>query len=437
MRDAFVFITILGSLPVCFIRPWIGILVFAWISYMNPHRYTWGAAFDFPFAKIVAIVTVVGMFLTNDKMALPKTRETILIVVLGLYFTFTNFYALNPELAWLQWEKVMKILIMTLVTMILINSQQKLKYLIMVIAFSIGFLGIKGGIFSLVTGGEFMVFGPAGSFLADNNDMALALNMVLPILYYLAKNEDTKRMKNLFMITFAMSIISVIFTYSRGGFLTLAAVMTFLLLKAKRKTLAAVILIITVMAASTFIPSQWTDRIESIKTYEQDRSAMGRINAWWTAYNLAKDRPLTGGGFETFTWKAFSMYAPDRNDVHDVHSIYFEVLGEHGFVAFFMYLALMLFTLFDTRKLKRISGNNAGMKWVGNYSDMFQISIIAYMVGGMFLGRAYFDLFYHIVAMVTITKVLVLREVNSTATEYAETETRFHYSSAERSSLEI
>lgn len=413
MRDIFLYIIFFALLPFSFLRPWIGVIIFSWISYMNPHRFTWGTAYDFPFAKIVAIVTIIGLLFTKDKMSLPKTRETMLIVLLGIYFTFTTFFAFNQNAAWIQWEKVIKILIMTLATMVLINDPKKLKYLVMVIAISIGFLGIKGGIFSLATGGSFRVYGPPGSFFADNNDMALALNMTLPMLFYLAKNEENKYLKMILWGAFILSIVSIIFTYSRGGFLTLAAVGTLLLVKSRYKTFAVVIAAVIIIVGTTYIPEKWFERIDTIKTYEEDNSAMGRINAWHTAFNIAKDRPLIGGGFETFTRYVFKSYSSQPLNVHDVHSIYFEVLGEHGFVAFGLFLILIRCALLTAVKLKKTAKINKKFNWAEDYATMFQISLIAYMVGGIFLGRAYFDLFYNIVAMVVITKMLIEKEINT------------------------
>ena len=394
----------------CFLRPWIGVLVFSWISYMNPHRLTWSTAYEYPFAKIVAIVTLVGLIFTKDRMRIPKTNETILIVLLGCYFTLTNFYAFNPPAAWIQWQKVIKILAMTLVTIAVINSEVKLKYLVLVIAFSVGFFGIKGGIFSILTGGQYTVYGPDKSFFQENNDLALALNMVLPMFYYLAREEKSERLKLALWIGLGLNFIAIIFTYSRGGFLTLAGILFIFLMKSKKKVLAGVIAALTIIVAITYIPSQWLDRMGTIQDYEQDSSAMGRLNAWATAWNLAKDRPLTGGGFETFFGRVFNRYSPDPSNVHDVHSVYFEVLGEHGFIAFGMFMALIIYTLLSTKKLKETVGNNKNMNWVINYANMFQMSLFAFMIGGTFLGRAYFDLFYHIIAMVVIMKVFVERE---------------------------
>jgi probable O-glycosylation ligase (exosortase A-associated) len=411
MRDIFLFAIIFASVPVCFLRPWIGILVFSWISYMNPHRFTWGPAYDFPFAKIVAVVTIAGLLFTKDKMSLPKTRETLLIVLLGIYFTFTNFFAFYPDQAWIQWEKVIKVLVMTLVTIVLINDRAKLKYLVIVIAFSIGLLGIKGGIFSLATGGEHRVYGPAGSLIADNNEMALALNMILPMLFFLAADEKHRRFKMILWFTFGMSVISTIFSYSRGGFITLAVVGAILLYKTRYKVLVIPVISLVLLISIPYVPAQWFDRIESIKTYEESQSAMGRIYAWYTAFNVAKDRPLYGSGFEGLQGNTRYRYSPKPfSTALDVHSIYFEVLGEHGFLAFGFYMAILVSTLVMTQKMKKISFSHPEYQWVNSYSNMLQISVIAYMVGGIFLGRAYFDLFYHLVAMTVIVRVLVERQ---------------------------
>ena len=411
IRDLIIFGVILGSLPLCFLRPWIGVLVFSWIGYMNPHLFTWGMAHDFPFAYIVAIATLSGFIFTKDKDKLYMERETILILLLWIIFTITNFSAFYPEGAWEIWKKTSKIFLMCLITIPLFIDRKKLRYLLLTIAFSLGFLGIKGGIFSIVTGGVHNVMGPQGSFIGGEGDFGLALNMILPLLFYLAKDEENKKLKFILQSAFVLSTISVIFTYRRGAFLGLAAVVFMLMIKTNRKILSAVFLSVALVIASYFITEKWVGRMETIKTYEESGSAMGRINAWKMAWNVAIDRPLIGSGFEGLRWETIERYSPDPDaTAGDVHSIYFEVLGEHGFIASGLFIGLLLSTLSSLRRLKRTYKDNPSYKWLCNYSDMIQVSIIGYMVGGAFLGRAYFDLFYHLVVIAVILKVLAKKE---------------------------
>jgi probable O-glycosylation ligase (exosortase A-associated) len=407
MRSVAVILIIFGSLPYILIQPWIGVLVFDWISYMNPHRYAWGFIRHSPVAMIVAIATLIGLVLTKDKNRIPKDISIILMVLLWLVFFFTTCFAMSQRDAWPQLEQVSKIFFMIFISVVLINDAKKLRYLLLVMALSLGLIGIKGAIWVMLSGGANRVYGPEGTFIGDNNDLALALNMALPLLLYLSKGEPRKWLKSLLMASFAMSIVSIIFTYSRGGFVALALVSFLLLIKAKYKSLAVIVLGVGCLLALWVIPDQWSNRMNTIQTYEQDGSAMGRINAWKMAWNLALDRPFTGGGFQAFTFSNFRTYAPEPDNVHDAHSNYFEMLGEQGFIGLGLYLALIASCIIRLRFFKSRIRRNPDLQWAQHYPDMLQVSMIAYVVGGTFLGRAYFDMFYQLVGAMVILKRLV------------------------------
>jgi probable O-glycosylation ligase (exosortase A-associated) len=422
MRGILVFLLVLGSVPFILKQPWMGVMVFSWISYMNPHKYAWGPVRTFPLALIIALVTLVGMTVTKDKWRLPKEPATLLMIGLWVMFVITTPFAFNQQAAWPQLEKVSKILLMTFVTIMLVNSQLKLRYLLLVIALSVGLIGLKGGIWVFLTGGVNRVYGPSGSFLADNNDLALGLNMTLPLLLYLSKDEPKQWLRWLLKGCFVMTFIAIVFTYSRGGFLAMVLVSCLLLIKARYKSLAAIILMIGVVALLFLAPQKWSERMDTIDTYQEDASAMGRINAWYTAINIALARPLTGGGFETWTPSVFMRYSPQAWNVRDVHSSYFEMLGEHGFIAFFLYMLLLFYALLTTSKLKWTIRRNRNLQWAQHYPDMIQVSIFAYMMGGAFLGRAYFDLFYHMIAALVILRQLIVQNQTAAASETVKLE---------------
>ena len=158
LRDLIIFLFIFSLLPFCIARPYIGLLTWSWVGYMNPHRLTWGAAYDFPFAQLIAIATVIGvilMILREKKLPkIPWERETILLVLLWGMFLITTFFALLPDEAWPEFIEISKILFATFLTLMLIDDEKKMKYLFIVIAFSLGFYGLKAGIFSILTGGQ-------------------------------------------------------------------------------------------------------------------------------------------------------------------------------------------------------------------------------------------------------------------------------------------
>jgi len=157
---------------------------------------------------------------------------------------------------------------------------------------------------------------------------------------------------------------------------------------------------------AAIMPQQWYDRMSTIKTYQEDDSALGRINAWHTAFNVATDR-ITGGGFEAFTSAAtFRQFAPDPMRVHDAHSIYFEVMGEHGFLGLGLFMLLGLFTWIRGSQIIRSCKQDPERKWAADLAAMIQVSLIGYAAGGAFLGLAYFDLPYHLMIIVLLTAKL-------------------------------
>src|SRR3990172_10874138 len=160
LRDIFVTAVVLISLPLILSKPYIGIYVWSWLGYMNPHRLSWGFAYTFPFAFIVGLTTLAGLLFSRESKRIPWTRESILLLLFILWMLVTTFFAFYPELAWPQMEKVAKIQLMIFLTLILINTREKLHTLVWIIALSLGFYGIKGGIFTVLHGGVYEVRGP-------------------------------------------------------------------------------------------------------------------------------------------------------------------------------------------------------------------------------------------------------------------------------------
>jgi len=153
------------------------------------------------------------------------------------------------------------------------------------------------------------------------------------------------------------------------------------------------------------MPDAWFERMATIKTYSEDESALGRINAWWMAWHLALDR-ITGGGFECFLSPTFAMYAPEPRRVHDSHSIYFQIMGHHGFIGLGMFLSLLAMTWFTCARVSRLTQGDPQRLWAYQLAPMIQVSLVAYMVGGAFLGLGYFDYFYHLVALAVVVQHL-------------------------------
>lgn len=414
MRSFFFLTTVFGLLPFCLVRPYVGVLVWSWISYMNPHRLTWGSTYNFPVAELVAIPTLIGsgfvLFKERRLLPLRLERETILLFLLWGMFTLSTLFARNPGLAWPEWQKISKILLMTFLTIRFATDRVKLKYLLLVIALSLGFYAFKGALFSLRTGGEWRVYGPEASFLADANSIGLALNMSLPIFLYLAKAETNRHLKSLLYLLVPACVVAILFTYSRGALVGLLVVVTAIVLKISlRYRILALGLAVAVLPLITVsIPEKWFERMDTILEYEDDPSALSRMQSWTLAWRVALDNPLTGIGLNGLNDPSlFDIYYPDAPHWRSgVHSVYFEALGEGGFITLGLFAALLVSCLLSLRRSRRDVRSSPSFAWLTNYSHMVEVSLAAYMVSGAFLELMTFDLFYHLVAIVAILKGL-------------------------------
>lgn len=425
MRDLALLLIILASIPAAFFEPYYGVLVWIWIAYFNPHRFTFSYMYNFPVAMVIAIPTVLGLFFTRKINRNILTRESLLLFVLWIWFVITYLYAtqvpfFSGHIADAQFEltRVSKTLLMTVVAMLVITSRERLKYVFLVTAFSFSLLVFKATLFGLQTSGTERVWGPPDSFLADNNGFALAINISLPILFYLARAEENRLLRRILNASFVAGIISVILTYSRGGLLGLAAVLCVITLKSKYRVLSGLLLVACGLLVLTLAPSEWMARMDTLTTNKEDMdaSAQQRLVSWGTTWNFSKDYPIAGGSFNTLPdVQIFQKYQPEPLPLGFLssgpHSIYFQMIGEQGYVGLALYLLMIGCSVGTLRRLSRYGRQDAALSWVIPYSDALQVSIIGFLVSGAFLGLANFDLFYQLIACTVAMKLVCRREL--------------------------
>ena len=190
--------------------------------------------------------------------------------------------------------------------------------------------------------------------------------------------------------------------------LGIGAMGLFLVLKSRRRFAILLGMAVLIPVAVSFAPQKYRDRMGTIQTYEEDTSAMGRILAWQTAINIARDRPLVGGGFETWTPQVYARHAPQgANVVRDVHSMYFEILGEQGFVGLALYLSMLIMAYLGAGRTARRVASVPDAGWQVDLGRMVQVSLVGYAAAGAFLGLAYFDLLFNLYAMVVLNRVIL------------------------------
>lgn len=410
MRDLLVLAIVFGSVPFILARAWIGVIMWSWIGYMSPHRLAWGIARDFPVAQIVGGATLIALLFSRERLRLPRNSMVVLLILLNIWMAVMLPFAFYPHQAWALAEKTFKIQLMIFVTMMLMNSRERLHWLVWTIAVSLGFYGVKGGIFTILTGGKYMVLGPTGSFITGNTTIGLAIIMIVPLMRYLYLNTKNRWVKLGLLAAMGLSTVAAIGTYSRGAFLAISAMGVFLWWKGRKKLPMALAFILLVPMLLAFMPEQWYAKMHTIDTYKQDASAMGRINAWRFAINLTNHYPITGGGFDTFQPGLFKVYAPEPENYHAAHSIYFNMLGDHGYPGLILFLLVFWLAWRTGNRVVRAVRDRPEHRWAYDMASMTQVSLVGYAVGGAFLSLQYWGLPYHLAAMLVLVEEVLRRE---------------------------
>lgn len=401
MRDLALTALIVGLAVMALRRTWVGVLLWTWLSLMNPHKLTWGFAQSAPFAQLAAGVTFISMLLNWRQLRMPRDPVVLFLALFVGWMCITTQYAILHDRSMDRLISVLKIQVMTFVAFMAIRERRQIEAFVWVIVVSIGFYGFKGGLFTIATGGSGRVWGPPDTYINGNNELGLALTMVIPLANYLRQVSGNVWVRRGLLLLMLLSAAAVLGTQSRGALLAIAAMTAVLWARSRRKVASGIALTILASLLVMFMPKSWEERMSTIKTYEQDGSALSRINAWETAVNVANDR-ITGSGFAFDSLEVYRQYSKlGEKWTFTAHSIYFQAIGEQGWIGLVLFLGVGFWTLMASIWVRRYGRLRPDTAWAYEFAGMVQVSMVGYAVGGAFLSLTYLDLPYNIaVAMI-------------------------------------
>lgn len=413
MRDLIITLIVFGSVPIILKRPHVGLYMWFWISLMNPHRLSWGFAYSMPFAAIIGGATLVSFVLhPEERRPIPWNGVSITLLILVIWTCITTLAATNPELSNPLWAKFTKIQLFNFITLALIFGKERIMHLMWISVFSLAFFGTKGGVYTIMTGGSNRVIGPPDSAISDNNHVALAFVVIIPLMMFLRSQVSKKWFRHAILLSVILTALSVVGSYSRGAFLAGFSMVTLLWMRSSKKLPGLIAMLIIIPSLIAFMPDKYMAKMNTIDDYDTDTSAQGRFNAWFMAIGLANARPITGGGFHSFTAPNFLLYAPEPEDPHAAHSIYFQMLGDHGYVGLFLFLLLGFLCLSTTQWIRKNTRPHEDLKWAGDLATALQVSLVGFSIGGAFLSLANWDFYYELAAIIAILKFHVQFELN-------------------------
>src|SRR3984893_3417642 len=219
LRGILLYILVILAVLTALFRPFSGLLFYLWFSFGSPANFVWpGLLFDYEiWIAGATLLSYVVMEMGRSPLRLKGLR---LLLLLWFWLAVISVTAQIPMIAFPKLWEYSRIFIMAFLTFALACSEKRIRSILYVLAISLGFLGLKGGYDAIITGFQNSMKGPGG-MMSEQNEYALALNMGIPILVWLAHDDPRWWVRLLFRGMAGGSAIVVVGTRSRSGLLGL------------------------------------------------------------------------------------------------------------------------------------------------------------------------------------------------------------------------
>jgi len=232
----------------------------------------------------------------------------------------------------------------------------------------------------------------------NRNEFGANLAAVTGLLYYLFKTNKNKTIIIFLGLCFLSFVGGVILTYSRSAFLGLVSVSFLLALSSKHKFQIMILMILLSLVIGYRVSEKYFDRLKTVKSYEKDPSAMGRIATNKAAMNIIKTHPLLGigaGNFPTF----FLDYTPEDLKIwvrpgKQIHNIFLQATSETGLIGLSIFISLFLASFIKILKIKKLCYKNENLQTLNYAATSLGIALICYCIVGQFHPGAYYGYFY-------------------------------------------
>jgi len=395
---AFLLLAIIVALAIAaMIRPKIGAIAMVWFALARPDVTAW-AGTTYPYASILELGTLFGSVKVLSQLG-PLWRNPVfrLLLVLLVPIMLSVVTAIHPTLCYQYlWWYVSSIVSAVLIPLT-IQTEQDFRRLVVIMALSMGWVGTKFGLYGLIQGGVRYSGGFGGSF-ADNNTLALALVMGIPLCWYGRNLVRSFPVRTGLVLAAFFTIAAVVFTHSRGAAIAAIAAFLVILIHARHRFFMLVALVILTAPSIYLVRDSYFDRMETLKdteTAQQDESVMDRVEASQVAVRIFKDYPLTGVGFgsmnQRMLWTRYADPEFSRAQLL-VHDTYLQMLADSGIFSLAAYVALLGGTIILLER------SSLRLKKAGSplYECPLAIetALIAFAVGSTFLTRITFDFLY-------------------------------------------
>ncbi len=409
MSDLIILSVIIAFFVLGLTRPYIAFAGYLWMDMVVPQNILFGFLAGKPLSMVMAVLCFLSLAFNFNRLTSPKvTAVPFYFAAFLAWITITTFFiAYYPTFAYIKWDWAFKSLLMAFLMMFVIKERDHLDTILWVLFFSINFYVLSAGLKTLGGGGGYgarLIVGSGNSGWGESSTLAMLVLFNLPLGTHLMRHmsffSDGFKKPFLWYGLGALTLLAMIGTTARTAFIALAGYIGYRNVSFWRVLLVLPFVVFVGIALFPFLPMEFQERLLTLQDIQNESSAMGRVVVWLWTIDFVKDAPL-GGGFESYIAHKgiLGRYHESFINYHGVkafHSVYFEVLGEQGFVGLFLFLSI----LYGTYRLNRqIMKTEAKEGYHYSVAYCFNSMILIFCLGGLFIGVAYKPLIYYIVSM--------------------------------------
>lgn len=413
MTDIFVLFFLFFFFIFGITRPYIAFSGYIWVDVLGPHKISYGILAGKPLSLIMALFCFMSFVINVKKLRKPVgAMIPLLLILFSLWITYTTNNAYFQGPAWFKWDFAIKTIIMSFFLYFVINTKEQLEFCLITFISSISYYVIQSGIKSFLGGGGYgrvLISTANNSGLTESSTLAMVSVILISLLIFLNKHTllltKFKDNKIFWRASILVSLMSVIGTQARTGLVSLLVFIGIYVIKSQNKIRNSfLVILVSIITLSFFASDTWMQRMDTMNDIETDTSAMGRVAVWKWTWAFVKENP-NGGGFHSYLANAGELYA--GSSAKAFHSIYFETLGEHGYIGLLLFLMLIFFTWMSNSSISKYKID----PWISDLAMTFNHCLLIFCVGGAFIGVAFQPIIYYFIAFsVSLKKIKYFSE---------------------------
>jgi len=243
-----------------------------------------------------------------------------------------------------------------------------------------------------------------GGFLGDENDAALAMLVALPLALYLFRQATTAGARLGWGMGGLLILMTVVFTFSRGGFLGLLAIALWGILTTKKRVQVIGALALAALLLFAVAPDEYWARMRTI-TDTEEGTAKIRQNYWAAARRMFADSPIWGVGGDNggvlmpeYSFDFPEEYRPNQWG-RAFHSLYFQLLAEFGSLGVLLIGSVVILNFRDLERVRALARDGKIPESMGHLATCLRFSWIGFFVPAAFISVLSYPHLYYLTAL--------------------------------------